>query len=210
MKYKTSGFLNIILCLSVCFFAACNKESGPTTVNGTVRDVTTNVGVSNAEVGLFETDGESAFGLGGVLMEEKYSDASGEFIFNFNAREGYQYYVQAIKYQYWNDQSNNIEFVQYGEDDVIVYLQPEGYLELHIKNEPPSSPYDVISLNTSDPSNDGPFSGENIDTTIVLRTYGNASNPIVWGIYFIDSLTYTEELEIYTPAFDTTFFEILY
>ncbi len=212
MKNKTPRFLNIILCLSVCFFAACNKESGPTTVNGTVRDVTNNIGVSNAEVGLFETDGESAFGLGGVLLEEKYSDTSGEFIFNFNAREGYQYYVQAIKEQYFNNQSSNITFVNNlgNVGELEVFLEPESFILLNIKNIPPSSTNDVIGLNTPFSDIGGAFYGADIDTTIIIQTYGNTENQIVKFIYYIDSLISQETYLIYTPSFDTTNFEILY
>lgn len=186
-------------------FVACNKETGPTTVNGMVRDVTTNVGISNAEVGLFETDGESAFGLGGVLMAEKYSDASGEFTFSFNAREGYQYYVQAIKVQYFNDQSNNVTFIEGlgTSDNLNVFLQPEGYLEIHYQNIPPSTPYDNFGVNGY--LTDG-FDGDKIDTTVLYTVYGNFKNIIFWGLYGevadIDT--------IYCVAFDTTYFEILY
>ncbi|MBK7036639.1 MAG: hypothetical protein IPH42_09920 [Bacteroidetes bacterium] len=139
MKNGTHVYLTYIFCITICVLPSCNKESGPTTVNGIVKDVTTNVGVSNAEVGLFETDGESAFGLGGVLMAEKYSDASGEFDFNFDAREGYSYYVQATKEQYWNDQSNNVTFIENlgRTSNTVIYLQPEGYLHLKILDIPP-------------------------------------------------------------------------
>ncbi|MBP9549683.1 MAG: hypothetical protein KBE86_11060, partial [Chitinophagales bacterium] len=114
---------------------SCEKESGPTFINGSVKDKTTNAGIANADVGLFETDGESAFGLGGVLIDEIYSDAAGKFTFDFEARNGYSYYVQAIKDQYWNNQTDNITFVDDtgGETDVIVYLHPEGWLKLTIR-----------------------------------------------------------------------------
>ncbi len=83
---------NLTFCFSFLFailFASCNKNSGPTIVNVVVKDVTTNGVIADSEVGLFETDGESSFGLGGTLLEEKYSDATGSFTFNFTAHEGF-------------------------------------------------------------------------------------------------------------------------
>ena len=205
MKNGTPVYLTYIFCITICVLPSCNKESGPTTVNGTVRDVTTNVGVSNAEVGLFETDGESAFGLGGVLMEEKYSDASGEFIFSFDAREGYQYFVQAIKDQYFNDQSNNVMFIDGAgtSSNLYVFLQPEGYLEIHYQNIPPSTPYDNFGVNGY--LTDG-FDGDEIDTTVLYTVYGNSQNIIYWGLYGEVANIDT----IYCVAFDTTYYELLY
>lgn len=205
MKNGTHVYLTYIFCITICVLPSCNKESGPTNVNGTVRDVTTNVGVSNAEVGLFETDGESAFGLGGVLMEEKYSDASGEFIFSFDAREGYQYFVQAIKDQYFNDQSNNVMFIDGAgtSSNLYVFLQPEGYLEIHYQNIPPSTPYDNFGVNGY--LTDG-FDGDEIDTTVLYTVYGNSQNIIYWGLYGEVANIDT----IYCVAFDTTYYELLY
>ncbi len=205
MKNGTPVYLTYIFCITICVLPSCNKESGPTTVNGIVKDVTTNVGVSNAEVGLFETDGESAFGLGGVLMEEKYSDASGEFIFSFDAREGYQYFVQAIKDQYFNDQSNNVMFIDGAgtSSNLYVFLQPEGYLEIHYQNIPPSTPYDNFGVNGY--LTDG-FDGDEIDTTVLYTVYGNSQNIIYWGLYGEVANIDT----IYCVAFDTTYYELLY
>jgi len=212
MKNRTHGYLPLIFCLISFFISSCNKESGPTTVNGTVRDVTTNSGVADAEVGLFETDGESAFGLGGVLMEEKYSDASGDFAFNFTARQGYQYYVQAIKDQYWNNQTDNITFVDNtgGKTDVTVFLQPEGWLELHIKNEPPMSSFDVLTMGVILNGDYPNLYGADVDTIICcFLVMGNTDNRIVW---FVDEgygdTSYFEY--VYCNPFDTTYYEILY
>lgn len=196
----------LLFFLSALIASSCNKETGPTTVNGKVEDKTTGSGIDNADVGLFESDGESAFGLGGVLIDEVYSDASGKFTFNFEARNGYSYYVQAIKDQYFNDQSNNITFVHNtgGVTDVTVLLQPEGYLSIHYKNEPPSSPYDQFGINGYVADS---FTGGDIDTIIIYKVYGNFNNILHWGLS-----TYTESIDdtIYCPAFDTTFYEILY
>ncbi|MBP9705615.1 MAG: hypothetical protein KBD79_12740, partial [Chitinophagales bacterium] len=177
---------------------SCEKESGPTKINGSVKDKTTNAGIENAEVGLFETDGESAFGLGGVLIDEIYSDADGKFTFDFEARKGYSYYVQAIKDQFWNNQTDNITFVENtgGETDVTVFLQPEGWLSIRLHNINVYNPTDYISV-----SDIGLFYGNAIDTTVVQIIYGNQENRIVWGIV-IDGIPpeVNEFIYIYCPA----------
>lgn len=84
---KHHTILFCVIFSSIFISASCNKETGPTSVNGTVRDVTNNTPVADAEVGLVETDGESSFGLGGTLLEEKYADATGNFTFDFTAKK---------------------------------------------------------------------------------------------------------------------------
>jgi len=205
-KHHTFLFCVIFSCIFIS--ASCNKETGPTSVNGTVKDITTNVGVSDAQVGLIETDGESGFGLSGTLLEEKYSDATGNFTFDFNARQGYSYYVQAIKDQYWNDQSNNITFVHElgGTDELTVYLQPEGFLNVHIKNINVYDVGDYISFSNAYQT----FYGNDVDTTVLLLIYGNSSNHLVWFVYDDGISSGSESADVYCTAFDTTYYEILY
>ncbi|MBK6732042.1 MAG: hypothetical protein IPG60_14155 [Bacteroidetes bacterium] len=184
---------------------SCEKESGPTEINGSVKDKTTNAGIENADVGLFESDGENSWGLGGVLIDEIYSDADGNFTFDFEARKGYSYYVYAIKDQYWNIDGDNITFVDNtgGETDVTVFLQPEGWLSIHFKNIPPTSIYDNFDINGY--VTDG-FNGEDVDTIVLYKVYGNINNILYWALY--GEMTSTDTL--YCSAFDTTYFEIFY
>ena len=201
MKQFIEKFLFIFLLIA----ASCNKETGPTFVSGTVQDKTTFTGVDNANVGLFEYDDESAFGLSGTLLDEVYSDASGNFTFNFTARKGYSYYVQAIKEQYWNDQSNNVTFIDVlgGTSNIYVYLQPEGYLNIHYLNVPPTSSYDEFGINGYVADS---FTGADIDTIVVYTIFGNDFNELHWAVDYNP----TESDTLYCPAFDTTYYEIFY
>jgi len=167
MKYFKKHHLFLFWFSYACIFISisCNKDKNIFSgVSGTVLDKTTNAPVAAAEVALFEKDAEIFGGLGGVMIESKFADANGSFHFDFTERNGYNYYVQAIKTQYWNDQSSNITFVHYGEEDVIVYLQPEGSLEIHFENIIPSLPSDIFGIN-------GYITdilyGESVDTTII-------------------------------------------
>ncbi len=49
----------------------------------------------------------------------------------------------------------------------------------------------------------------NVDTTEVITVYGNKNQTITW---FISTDTLSDPIhgEIYCPAFDTTYYEILY
>ena len=187
---------------------SCEKESGPTKINGSVKDKTTNAGIENADVGLFESDGESSWGLGGVLIDEIYSDASGNFTFDFEARKGYSYYVQAIKDLYWNNQTDNIAFVDNtgGETDVTVFLQPKGFLEIRVHNINEYDVSDYIVVNDLYAA----FYGTSVDTTEIVTVIGNENQTITWFISIDGILSNAIHGEIYCPAFDTTYFEILY
>ncbi|MBC8045303.1 MAG: hypothetical protein H7Y00_00760, partial [Fimbriimonadaceae bacterium] len=149
-------FSIFILTLSII---GCDKNmhSG---VTGTVLDKTTNTPVAEAEVGLFEKDAEIFGGFGGVLLETKYAESDGSFYFDFTERSGYNYYVHAIKDQYFNDQSNNITYVHNGDEDVIVYLQPEAYLRVHIKTVNEYEIFDHMSVNGT---GEGAFYGNTVD-----------------------------------------------
>ena len=204
-------FIGIVLFSILLSAASCNKETGPTVVSGTVQDKTTFTGVDNAHVGLFEYDGESAFGLSGTLMDEVFSDASGNFTFNFTARKGYSYYVQAIKEQYWNDQSNNVTFLENtgGEIDVIVYLQPEGYLSIHILDQSPN--LDNYEFRAWPFSNFIQLDAVGLDTIISGTIFGNSNFTINWVLEdLISNTVYPDSEIIYCPAFDTTYYEIFY
>ncbi|MBC8047855.1 MAG: hypothetical protein H7Y00_13740 [Fimbriimonadaceae bacterium] len=202
---------NYILLFLIFLSASCNKETAPTSVNGTVRDATTNAAVADAEVGLFETDGESSFGLGGTLLEEKCADASGEFSFDFSARENYQYYVHAIKEQYWNNQTDNITFVEdLGNENVLkVSLYPEAILKIHIIDTLPYFENSEFRANFFGGSIQ--INGYQLDTVFRGTVYGNGYFDIFCVVEDIPiNFNNIFEATIYCSAFDTTYYEILY
>lgn len=186
------------------FALSCDKDKNISSgVTGTVQDKTTNTPVAEAEVALFEKDDEIFGGMGGVMLESKFADSNGCFHFGFTERSGYNYYVQAIKAQYWNDQSNNITFVNSGDEDAVVYLQPEGYLKIHFQNILPSSSSDIFGINGY--MTDVLY-GDLVDTSITYTAYGNTMNELHWTVGYEPTLSDT----IYCPSFDTTYYEIFY
>lgn len=201
-------FSFILLCFLI---SSCDKDiSIANGVTGTVLDKTTNIAVSEAEVGLFEKDAEIFGGLGGVLLETKYSDTNGSFHFDFTEREGYNYYAQAIKDQYFNDQSNNISYVHFGEENTILYLQPEGYLKVRFINLFPCNENDEITLSLLYDGYYPEFIGDDVDTTICcFIVYGNSNNHIT---HYVDKCGESENIseDIFCLPFDTTYYEIYY
>ncbi len=191
--------------------SSCEKESGPTTANGTVLDKTTNTPVADAEVGLFEKEPGLFANLGAELLQTKYSDANGKCSFDFIARKGYVYYLQAIKDQYFNDQSNNISYLHDtgGETDVTVYLQPEAFLQVHVIDKEPY--FDNSEFRGNLYGGSIQIYGYMLDTTFIGKVYGNTD----FQLYCVVENLTSHELEIfdnliYCPAFDTTYFEISY
>lgn len=198
---------SIILC-GVFIFQICactDVEDGE--INGLVLDVTTNLPIEGATVELKEGVGGGGWVTGGggysFPIAETRSDKDGNFTFYVSTKSEYtNYYVRAMKDLY-SDGGNHEESVAYkGEPDVIFYLQPPGYLKLHIQNIPPLDDYFKIVLNTTE------YSGPNVDTTFISSRQGNQDNYIGWSIYGPDTV-YTSTY-VYCPAFDTTFYEILY
>jgi len=184
---------------------SCNEPTSPSAfdgIYGTVRDATTDFGLGEARVYLYESDNEGGWGGGSpyYVIDSMIANANGEFAFEFENTQGHSYSLFATKDQYIV--GNTLTFVQYGnEKDVL--LDPIAYIEFHAKNIDPASESDQLAVN-------GPLSpnlyGAEIDTTILELVHGNAEHVIYWSINHGPTATDT----IFCPAFDTTYYELLY
>lgn len=199
-----------ILLLGVLLSApGCKKQEtyqGPQTLTGQVIDKTTGEGVEYPYVYLVGEKGW--FDNSDTLIAQVVGEKNGTFTFSFDWG-GYLYYVKAIKDGYYND-GNNRASVDKPSQFVQVPLQPEGYIKLRIKNAPPTDQYDQFWISNVFGYSMGPFNGENIDTTVKGRAFGNATRKIYTTIIIGRQDTMKKEYSIFCPAHDTTHFEILY
>ncbi|MBK8487248.1 MAG: hypothetical protein WAU21_01480 [Chitinophagales bacterium] len=199
MQFKYSIFL--FICSIVFILAACDLNYTPepyTGVSGIVRDKTTGECIPNATIYLLES-GDSP-GAGYYYKDSLVTDVYGNFEFEFEKIIGYGYALLANKEHYI--ESTGLTFIQYGEiKDVL--LSPEGYIKLHVQNILPSEPWDQLGIN-------GPFTahfyGNEIDSLMTFQINGNTNIVIYWGLNGVAVNTDT----IYCPAFDTTYYELLY
>lgn len=211
LNYKGCNGSIISFCFGAMLLISCGKENKQALVEGTVRDATTNEIIINADVGLFEKSRDIITGYGGVQIDAGISDVNGEFNFAFNPTENNTYYVQAVKENYWNNQASNITFISdLGEENNLeVMLYPEGYLKVHIKDEFPFFENSKFRVNIFGGSIQ--LNGYQLDSVFEGLIYGNLEFELFCVVedLAIDS-NYIYSYTFNCPAFDTSYFEILY
>ncbi len=189
-----------------CIVISCDRENGLFTVSGIVRDHTTKQPIPEATVYLLahEKDGGIWGGSPSFFIDTTIADANGKFSFAPEKNDDWGYSCMAEKDLYFLGD----EYTADGDYALTVtaYLYPKAWLNVHIENVSPINESDYINISWSI---DGPFYGVDIDTILVTTLNGNTDNYLTWYITKNSiSNTYTEIL--YLPAFDTTFYEILY
>lgn len=93
--------------------------------------------------------------------------------------------------------------VQYGDTEADLYLTPQAWLKVHIENIEPGESSDNIAINGF---LSGSFNGSLVDTFLLGEVPGNQFIVIYWAFGYEPTQTDT----IYCPAFDTTYYELLY
>jgi len=190
---------------------SCNKETilEQGTVRGTVRDKTTNEGISGATVYLLSHIPTGGFGGGGGSTQINFttSNTDGSFSFQLDYDSELAYTCAATHDLYFDygDEFPVPEEIKVGEN-VEVNLQPKAWLRVHCVNSEPFNDSDYFNVSWN---SEGPFYGSTIDTTLLSIIEGNINIHITWYVTknsFANS--YTQE--IYCPAFDTTYYEIFY
>jgi hypothetical protein len=178
---------------------------------GVVKDSTTGELIANADVFLLQNEiGDGDIWNGGGPSEQidyVTSDANGNFMFTFDYDKNYRYLCGAEKDLYFDlDQEFAVDEDAKDGVNVEVLLNPVAYISMHLQaiNEYEVSDYISVSNLYST------FYGSDIDTNLIFTVQGNIDNKIVWFIYIDGSAEGSESLDVYCPAFDTTFVEILY
>lgn len=203
MQFKNYTFLfisSLVFFLSSCFL---NYTPEPYTgVSGIVRDKNTSECIANATVYLLES--ADFPGAGYYYKDSLITDMYGNFEFEFEKIIGYGYALLANKEHYI--ESTGLTFIQYGEiKDVLII--PEAFLKVRIHNVNVYDPWDHININGLD---FGPFSGNDVDTIVIQKVFGNQINSLYVFLYDDGENDGSIAHHIFCPAFDTTYYELLY
>ncbi len=203
---KRIGFLYIFLLL-----LSCGKGIlGPARVDGVVTDATTGDPIYNATVYLFERENDFEF-LGApapeILIDSITTGALGRFEFAYDDRHGYAYSVFATKYNYI-DKANPQSILSLGNGtDIELFLDPEAFLKVRVHNINTYATGDNIDINGLD---EGPYYGNYVDEIEIKRVSGNNIYSLHVFVVIDGIISSSVEHNIYCPAFDTTYYEILY
>ena len=202
---NNNNYILIIICGILFFFTSCDFNYTPeayTGVSGVVRDKTTDECIPNATIYLLESDDTP--GSGYYYKDSLVTDIYGNFEFEFEKIIGYGYALLAKKEHYI--EGTALTFVQYGEIKEVL-LNPEGFLTVRLKSIGDYGPYDYVNIGVLNLYH---LSGNDVDTTLSIVTYGNQTRKIYVFIYEDGINEGSIVHEVYCPAFDTTYYELYY
>ncbi len=188
---------------------SCHKENlDLNTVDGIVKDATTGAPLEGATVYWLEheTGGIGSSGPS-LIIDSSITSDYGLFEFEWNEQDGYDYSVTAYREQYFELLPSEIGVEKVGEGvDVEIELQPEAFLKVRVHNLNTYDAWDHIDFSNAYLS----LYGNSVDTSVILTVYGNQPYHLVWFIYDDGTNNGSETADIYCPAFDTTYYELLY
>jgi len=194
-----------LLLLSGLIMNSCNLFNNEFEgVQGHVFDATTGQPLAGARVWLLETSNEwGIFGGGSSYwpIDSTLTDAQGAYSFTFENNSETSNAVYAIQEAYIV--GNDYLGVLYGDTEADLYLTPQAWLKVHIQS---IAEYGSISINGLF---DDPYYG-NVDTTEIISVDGNSFKQLYYFVYDGGGLLFQDQVEIYCPPFDTTYYELLY
>lgn len=208
--------VNKILLPTLIIVCSCNKPGNLSDykngiIHGRVTDKTNGSPVANALVYLQGYEGGGSILSSGptFTVATTNSDADGDFSFDFDYNDENGYFCSAIADQYFD---YNEEFVINSNItgsgiNTEVTLYPKAWLNVHVKAINGYQFSDFISIQNV---YDDPFYGDSIDEYVDLTVNGNMNYHLVWFIYSGGLNDGSESAEIYCPAFDTSYYELLY
>lgn len=221
MKYKLFSKSLIALVLLSFLLSFCKKDKNIITISGTVYDPNTKAYVQGAHVTVSASKITSGFYNSNYTdIASITTDASGVFSFEFEQDKtaGYRFYVYKDKYFDCTTDVNDADIVPGTTYSPTFNIYPEAYIKLHVKNNTPFSNDDFIGYSYSSGvvqclgcCTNTTFKGYGTayDTILKCKTYGNQDVKINWHVdKFNQDIAYSDT--IYTTAFDTTFYQILY
>jgi hypothetical protein len=198
--------MKVIYVITVLFFFSCNKDSGPTTVEGRVVETGSNKAIPYAEVYLVKEKAEFfSSALNVETLQTIKADGQGKFSFSFDADEDYIYGVNAQAEGYLYTSGSYISLERGSKNKKDIPLNGYGYLKYHIKNV--QNKYVIF---TSEYCFDSRYFGENTDTSVVCRYNGNAIYRFNYMLVNYPNDTLQLFREIYIPAHDTASITIEY
>lgn len=203
---KTTHYL-LIYSLTLIF--SCKEDKIPETfidtgfdetkVNGIVVDYFTEEPIAGATVYHLVETGWSNYDV----LETVISDSNGYFDFTNYDIPGENYYAYAEKENYYASGYLGAGAALQDGLEFDVEMKSKAWLQIHFQNIPPSDPSDHFFINgfVSDD-----FNGSDVDVTVTYEVVGNFNNTFYWE----GDGTPGQFDTIYCPAFDTTYYEILY
>lgn len=183
-----------------------NEEDLVTKADITVRDRETLDSLPGAQVTILKVKRTDNTVVSSV--NQGTADNNGFYSYSFSADPNYYYYATATSGNYL---IYNYEFIHDGrENDIDVKLAKPGYLSIHVKNTSPIDTNDVINIFDSNYYLLYQiFNGPTVDTTIVITSYGNQSNPVNWKVTKNDTtITYNQSFNYI--SLDTIAFDLFY
>jgi hypothetical protein len=205
----------LFLLFAILFLFSCKKrDCNRIYTKGSVYDETTHQPLGDATVYLLSQKTDCFTCQPGIITEFKTNE-KGEFIIDYEGDSGFSYLMKATKEKYFESTSLatlNECSKNYKKDRSLLFITPEAYLKLLIKNTQPFDAGDYIHINIgSDLYGNflNSFYGTDIDTIVELKVFGNTVNSIPVFIHK-NGNTISKQEEIYCPAFDTTYYQITY
>ena len=207
---KNIKYLIIFLVLASIGLGGCKHKAckGKLCISGQVLDETTNQPVVGATVLLgIEKDGGGTFTLRD-FVDSFVTNEKGEYQFFIDtlSREGtYTLLPKKAKYfkpQYWENISEYDGAVR-----KTLFLHPEAWLKLHLKNV---NPYNYMNLDV-DGYNKGSYNLDKLDTfTVAYKVKGNMEIETRTITTLNSNVDVRKKYDTYCPANDTTILEVLF
>jgi hypothetical protein len=206
MKYKQ---IALILCgIILCF--ACKKDKHHTVTNGTVIDATTQQPVAYATINLIAENFECV-SCGYQYIEQKQTDANGNFSFDFTAEDRKGYYLRGIANNYFNTyqpvQIETGEKYNKKNKNKQINIMPMAWVKIHFKNTTQMFEADI---NGTSQLITGPFA----DVMIYLKdpVQGNKDLQLVYWIFHSNNDPNPERFikNFFCKPLDTTLINITY
>jgi hypothetical protein len=182
------------------------ERSMVTTAKGKVLDKETMEPIGGATVFFLKIDQSNP--SVGIPYTSVTCDSLGNYTFTFTAETNFSYAMYPDNGNYLD---NGLKYLLVGStNNYNLLLSKPGYMAIHVKNTSPIDSTDEINVFNSDYHQpDHIFAGSAVDTTIVIRHYGNQTNLVHWKITKNDTtITYNQSFNFI--SLDTLAFDLFY
>ena len=204
-----SSFFLISVLIGISFLGGCKKDKTSPDIQGYVYDATTNDLVPGANVYYYEQENSPNWvnPYPVLRIDQTTTDNNGKFSLKRQEKDNYSYFISAASGKYYGSDTTSFA----SENPVNIYLKPEGFLRVIIKNTQPVDSTDYIKIDSfGTPAAGGvEFYGAATDTFTLARCMGNKKTALHW-IVIKNADTTVFSFSVYCPAFDTTDYPIDY
>ncbi len=151
-----------------------------------------------------------------TVIDSTKTDKNGYYSFTYKYKGKYSGLSFDLRANVSDSYYKRNRFETIGPTDHLIWdynleLIPKAWVKVHVKNANPFDESDFVWVYGawSGGSHDDRYYGKNISLNIKKEVTGNDSISISWNTTK-NSIDYFKTLEVYCPAHDTTYFEILY